>query len=204
MSKNNYGWVTPVIVLGGLALGGYLLYNWWKGSAVGQAVGGIASGIGTTASAIDQGVQGLVTPVIPTQVGSGIVAPSPLEIGLPLLGVPKFLNNFAMDNSGKLNPMVAPVKATLAVMHDLTKAGILGNPAKENVNTTIATMSAAWNTIPKAKINVNATPNRAALITNVLTSPTKVMNKVNPVIQIQQYNIAPKVVKVNGAFKKVM
>ena len=38
MSKNNYGWVTPVIVLGGLALGGYLLYNWWKNNPISKAL----------------------------------------------------------------------------------------------------------------------------------------------------------------------
>ena len=38
MSKNNYGWVTPVIVLGGLALVGYLLYNWWKNNPISKAL----------------------------------------------------------------------------------------------------------------------------------------------------------------------
>ena len=161
---------------------------------------------GTTTSAIGQGIEGLTSPVIPTEKGSGIVAPTPLEYGLPILGIPKFIENFAMDNQGKLNPMKAPVLASLTVAHDLSKLGVINIPTvnkktgltASETKQVIQQMDLTYKKFYQTpKINTLATPKTAAL----LTSYNKLQT---PQVQIQAYSIAPKVIKVGNAFKKVM
>jgi len=173
-------WIVP---LGILAIGGYFVYSFFKNSPVGQAIGAVSEGIGSTVSGIKTADETFKATKI-AAVEMAKASPS-FFVDNPFIDVVKKATNL---------DVIFPIE---------TKAGTTGL-TKTEVKQAITQMEKSYATIPKAKVNLNATPNRAALITNVLTSKTVTMNKVDPSIQIQQYNIAPKVVKVGNAFKKVM
>lgn len=188
-----------ILIIGALAAGAYLLYKMFGGAA--QAVSDVVGGVGQT---IDTGKQILQQPVVPDVPEIGIKGPSVIDYVFPPAGIPKFLDNFVTDNTGKANVMTAPVKAALTVGLATgalkvieTKNAKTGLTTKE-VQQSIRQMDESYKKFyPAAPINKQATTKSAALITN--------FNKLQtPAVQIQAYNVAPKVVKVGNAFKKVM
>lgn len=116
MTKEGFPWNT-VILIGALAVGVYFLYSYLKNSPVGKAVGGITEGVSTITNTTEKITEQILQPIIQPTVTKeiGIKTPSPLEYSMPVLALPKFIESFVTDKTGKVNPFVAPLKATLAV-----------------------------------------------------------------------------------------
>ena len=206
MSKNNYGWVTPVIVLGGLALGGYLLYNWWKNNPISQALG-TASGAGLPAAA------GLVPGVVPAiNLYTAIVNPTgtitpqnvpKVSSDLGNLGKSTTPSNvlndpwgWAFNAFGQLPNMISAVKiagGTVATPSPQTNAAIVANNAS-----TAAVRKAIPVTVTRDIATGKQVGTYAALNTNLVGGWTA------PAQQISNYQVAPKIVKVDGISRKVM
>lgn len=209
MAGNKNDWVKWVIILGGLGIGGYLIYNWLTKNSVFKAVE-------------QAGVPGLIPGVIPAiNLGDAITKPTGTITEKNVAQVSKdigklgasatpgnILNDpigFVFNAVGQLPNMISAVKiGTGAPTTTPTGAPNKTALSQTEVKQAIAQMDKSYNAIPTAKINTQATKKSAALITNVLTSKTTTINKVAPVVQIQAYNTAQKVVKVGGVSKKVM
>lgn len=188
-----------ILIIGALAAGAYLLYKYFGGAA--KAVSDVAGGVGTV---VDTGTKLMQQPVVPPTPEIGIQPPTVFDFMFPPAAIPKFIDNFVTDNTGQPNVMTAPVKAALSVG---LATGALKVTETKNVETGLTTkevqqavkqMDETYKKYyPAAPINTQATKTTAALITN--------FNKLQtPAVQIQAYNVAPKVVKVGNAFKKVM
>lgn len=188
-----------ILLIGAIGVGAYLLWKVFGGTA--KAISDVAGGVGTV---LDTGTQILQQPVVPDVPEIGLQGPSVIDYVFPPAGIPKFIENFVTDNTGKPNVMTAPVKAALTVGLSTgalkvieTKNAKTGLTTKE-VQQSIKQMDETYNKFyPAAPINKQASTKSAALITN--------FNKLQtPAVQVQAYNVASKVVKVGNAFKKVM
>lgn len=194
-----------ILIIGALIAGAYFLYKMFGGTV--QAVSDVVGGVGQT---IDTGKQILQQPVVPDTPEIGIKAPTVIDYIFPPAGIPKFIDNFVTDNTGKANVMTAPIKAALTVglvtgalepsTKTVTAIGTTNTTglSKAEVQQAVTQMDTSYKKFyPAPPINKAVPGKKAALITN--------FNKLQtPAVQIQAYNVAQKVVKVDGAFKKVM
>lgn len=113
MPKEGFPWNT-LILIGGLAVGAYFLYNYLKNTPTGKAVGGVIEGGGQV---IDTGTSpgGLPKPIVNYLEQIPISIPEPIDLIEPVNIVPHLVKTLAVDTKGNINPWKAPILATAAV-----------------------------------------------------------------------------------------
>ena len=200
MGKNNYGWVTPVIVLGGLALGGYLLYNWWKNNPISKAldtagapglIPGVVPAVNLYTAIMNP--NGTITPQNVTQVSADLGKTGANTNPWNMLNDPW---GWAFNAFGQLPNMISAVKlagGTAATPSPQTNAAIVANNASTAAVRRSIPVTVTRNTTTGAQVGTYA-----ALNTNLVggwTAPTQ---------QVSNYQVAPKIVKVDGISREVM
>ena len=112
---------TPIILIGGLAVGAYFLMSKIKDILPSLSLPSIPSGEGLREIVAEHVVKpplrilGSDTPIIPTTPEALIRSPTVLEMAFPPAGIPGFIEQFATDKAGGFQPMAAPIKAAAAV-----------------------------------------------------------------------------------------
>jgi hypothetical protein len=88
--------ITPIIILGALAVGGYFLYK--KFGGIFDAIGGAGQAITETGQTIVNEATKPIVPNKPSNVVEEVNAPSLIDIAVPPLAIPKFID-FATTNA---------------------------------------------------------------------------------------------------------
>jgi len=182
MSESKSGWATPIILIGALAIGGYFLWNYLKNTGLGQAVNAATS------------------PLIQGQTG-GVGAITPLQLAFPITMLPNIADTLSGIPSSVSSGADTFVKNNVADINGLiTNIGILlGNKPTVAVGNTQAQIVANANQAAIVKnIPKYATGKYVALATN------QIYPQNNPSNQIANFNVSPKIIKVNGISRKVM